>query len=73
MPGWQLPAVSWRWPRAPRRSWHGAGTEAAGAAAGISGDEAALPPGFYLFLLSEKKKKIKSKNQPNPTEAAVNK
>lgn len=49
------PAVSWRWLRALRRSWHSAGTEAARAAAGVSGDEAALPPGFYLFLFSEKK------------------
>lgn len=57
MLGWQLPAVSWQWPRALRRSWHSAGTEAARAAASISGDEAALPPGFYLFLLSEKIKK----------------
>lgn len=65
------PAVSWRCPRAPCRSWHSAGTEAATAAAGTSGDGAALPPGFYLFLLSEKKKP--EKTQTNPTEAAVNK
>lgn len=55
--GLAAPSVSQQWPCALHCSCHCAGTEAAGAAAGISGDEAALPPGFYSFLFSEKKQK----------------